>query len=169
MAALLAPVPQGFLVIDMETLVNFLVTLAGEIQSSIGDEGLVDTRGEGLDFEIEVKPNRSGPCGFILYLQGADEITVQLGVLTTVDVFSRNLEHVMAGCRDLVHKLVSGAVSETVWTRDGTPCRAVAHLGVGRDAVTWTTSRGRCRHAVKQSERRYEPYVLGAAQAEAQP
>lgn len=143
------------------SLVEFLQDLAGEIRARVGDDGEVVARGAGLEYEIEVSPRRPGPCGFSVYLQGEDEITVQLGVFTTVDVFSRKLDEVAANCRDLVQKIIAGAVSETVWVRDGAPCRAVTRIGSGSDLVTWTTSMGLCRRAVRQPERQFEPYASG--------
>ena len=141
----------------MTTLTTYLEMLTEEIRERTRDAAVVEVAGAGLDYEIRVRPVADGPCPFIVHLESDEEITIEFGALSVAHFASDDREAVADSCRSTVVDLLAGAVTESVWSRNGTPCRAEARIGTGPEAITVSTRDGLCLGA-RRREVAYTPY-----------
>ena len=138
-------------------LTTFLAELTDEIRNRAGGSAVVETTGDDLDFEIRVRPVADGPCPFVVHLESDNEVTIEFGVLSVAHFASADRAAVAESCRSTVGDLLAGAVTESVWSRAGRPCRAEARVGTGPTAITVSTRDGLCLRAVRR-EVSYSPY-----------
>jgi hypothetical protein len=138
-------------------LTTFLTELTDEIRHRAGDAAVVETGGDDLDYQIRVRPVADGPCPFTVHLESDNEVTIEFGVLSVAHFASDDRAAVAESCRSTVGDLLAGAVTESVWSKDGRPCRAEARLGAGPAAIKVSTRDGLCLRAVRR-ELDYPPY-----------
>lgn len=141
----------------MTILTEFLAELTGEIRARVGAAAVVEAGGDGLDHEIRVRPAGEGPCPFVVHLESDSEISVEFGALSVAHFEAGDRAAVAESCRSTVRDLLDGAVTESVWSRGGQPCRAEATVGAGPAAITVRTRDGLCRNAERR-EVSYRPY-----------
>lgn len=141
----------------MMILTTFLTELTDEIRERTGGAAVVETGGDGLDYQIRVRPVADGPCPFIVHLESDNEVTIEFGVLSVAHFASDNREAVAESCQSTVVDLLAGEVTESVWSRAGKPCRAEAQIGTGPEAITVSTRDGLCLRAQRR-EVAYSPY-----------
>ncbi|MBB5867001.1 hypothetical protein F4553_000380 [Allocatelliglobosispora scoriae] len=146
-------------------LPSFLRDLAVELSASIGGHATVALTGTELYPELHVTPRSPGRCPFVVHAQGESELTIEFGVMSRLAVGGADAEQMAQSCRRLVARLVSGAVTETVWRKGGVPYRAIATIGAGTAAVTVRTRRG--LGLTKPERIRYDRYRTSAPSAEA--
>jgi hypothetical protein len=141
----------------MNALLASLGMLADELRGRVHGAALVDASGDGLDFEIRVTPAGPDRCPFIVHAQSENELTVEFGEFSTGHFHGKDLAAVIDSCRSLVDDIIAGDVRETIWSRNGEPCKAVAHVGIGDDALKFETRNGLCLRATKR-DREYVGY-----------
>lgn len=141
----------------MAAVIQLLKDLSEEVRSAAGDRGVVQTSGDGLDFELHVRPRNKGGCAFIVHAESENEVSIEFGAFSVAHIASSDMHAVRETCQDIIDHLIAGKVKEIVWVKRGSPCRAVAYVGMGSDVTSFSTRRGLCLTS-ERHEYRYEAY-----------
>jgi len=136
-----------------------LADLAVHVRTAVAGSADVRILGQGLKTVVEVVPARDGACGFSVFLQDADEITIEFGEMSVLDFHGESCDELQEACREVVDAILDGRVTEAVYLRSGAPVRALAHVEVPGRTMTVRTRHGLVPLARKARLRQYRPYV----------
>ncbi|WP_328343910.1 hypothetical protein [Micromonospora sp. NBC_00421] len=139
-------------------LLKFLDELADHVRAQVNDETQVRVVGSGVRRAVEVAPGNAKACGFTVFPQDADELTIEFGEMSILDFVDESPEELFLACREVVDAIIAGKVSEVVYLKGVVPVRAVARLGLPDRVMTAHTLQGFSVFSRSGRTVQYEPY-----------